>query len=349
MLIAAAVCFFAIVIGYRKEQAASFLRKIFPSIEETSEEGTSTTYRYELTFTRVLLQYPHFRELYRADYSTAIPGLENTEFPDSGSDQMVPQGLCVTEEYMFISAYDKSGRENSVIYVLSNEDAQNRELLTTIILPDKNHVGGVAWDGSSLWVAKSTDKCLAGIDGSRIVSAAKSDQTISELESYDEVVSCGMTASFVSYQDGRFWVGTSHSFFGECGRLSVFVPEEEGEKIVLKRLFTMEIPDHAQGVAFFSENGVQYLLISVSAGRYGDSRLYLYTEEISDEMVTLYFAADYDLPPMAEEIVSDGEYTYCLFESAATCYSREDGFSCPYPVDRICALSNTALVRGTDN
>ncbi|MCD8230477.1 MAG: hypothetical protein LUD14_01395 [Clostridiales bacterium] len=348
VILTAAVCFSAIFIGYRKEHTASFLWKLFPTAEETAEGGTSTAYRYEMAFTRVLLQYPYFREMYRADYSTAIPGLENTEFSDSDSDKMVPQGLCIAEGYMLVSAYDKSGRENSVIYILSNEDAQNRELLTTIILPDKNHVGGLAWDGSSLWVAKSTDKCLARIAGGRISSAVQDGQAASELESYDEVVSCGVTASFVSYQDGRLWVGTSHTLIGECGRLSVFVLEEGEEETNLIRQFTMKIPDHAQGIAFFEENEVQYLLISTSAGRYGDSRLYLYTEEISDEKAALYYVADYNLPPMAEEVVGSGAFTYCLFESAATCYSMEDGFSCPYPVDRICALSNTVLVRGAD-
>lgn len=349
VFIVAAVCFSVIFVGCRKEHTASFFWNKFLLTEESAGGGTSTTYRYDLDFVYALLQYPGFRELYNADYSTAIPGLENTEFPDSDSDQMVPQGLCVAGDYMLVSAYDKSRRENSVLYVLSNEDAANRELLTTIVLPDKNHVGGITWDGSSLWVAKSTDKELAMISWEQILSAVMSGEDVYQLYAYDAEVSCGVTASFVAYQDGRFWVGTSHTLFGEGGRLSVFTLGQAGEETYLIRQFTLEIPDHAQGLTFFSEDGKQYLLISTSAGRYGDSRLYLYTEDVSDVRVVLCLVKEYDLPPMAEEVVSDGEFTYCLFESAASCYSTADEFSCPYPVDRICALSNAALVQVAEN
>ena len=49
---------------------------------------------------------------------------------------------------------------------------------------------------------------------------------------------------------------------------------------------------------------------------------------------------------LVEELVSDGAYTYCLFESAATCYSTVEGMKCRYPVDRVCALENRKIVAG---
>ena len=48
-------------------------------------------------------------------------------------------------------------------------------------------------------------------------------------------------------------------------------------------------------------------------------------------------------PPMAEELVCDGENMYFLFESSATCYSALAYAKCKYPVDRICALSTQEL------
>lgn len=344
-LLAAAGCFLAVFIGIRQVRTVSF-----PKDEASGEEGftdgeTSVSYRYDLVFTRVLLQYSDFRNLYRADYSTAIPGLENTDFGDSESGQMVPQGLCIAGEYMLVTAYDKSRREKSVIYVLFNGDASSRELLTTIVLPEKNHVGGITWDGSSFWVARSTTRSLGRISGNRIGAAVQAGEEICELDCYDEEVACGVTASFVACQDGRLWVGTSHSLFRDQGRLSVFLLQEGESGTVLQRQFTMEIPDYAQGLSFFCENGVQYLLLSASVGWFGDSHLYLYEEEINDEVVTLYPVAEYTLPPMAEEVAGDGAFTYCLFESAATCYSTAEGLACPWPVDRICALSNRRLIQ----
>ncbi len=341
MITAAAACLLIVFLGIRGYRAG------FPAWNLSGEEdvtaGTTTDYRYDLAFARTLLQYSVFRDMYRADYSTAIPGLENTCFPESESGQMVPQGICVAEQYMLITAYDKSEMENSVIYVLSNEDAMNREFLTVLVLPDKNHVGGITYDGSSLWIAKSTSKCLGRISASRIDAAVQSGQEVYELDDYDEEVSCGMTASFVSYQDGRLWVGTSHSLFSQQGMLGVFLTKSGDEGTELIRQFTLDIPDHVQGLSFFYVDEIQYVVLSASFGRFSDSCLYLYKEEISDTKLKLYYETTYELPPMVEELVSDGEFTYCLFESATTCYSAADGFSCRYPVDQVCALQNRML------
>lgn len=364
--ITAAACVFAVFMANRGGQAASVFRKIFPYKETVSADATSTSYRYEQAFAHTLWNYGALRKYYFADYSTAIPGLENTCFLSSATDQMVPQGICIAEDYMLISAYDKSGKEKSVLYVLSNEDAANRELLTTIVLPDRNHVGGIAYDGASLWIAKSTSKRLSAISYERIAEAALSGQSICEMKEYDGEYNCGVTASFVSYQDGRLWVGTSHSFVGRQGVLTVFrqteavagteaetdgetgekAKTEDGTEWVLQ--FTLEIPDYAQGVAFFSAGGADYLLLSTSHGRFQSSCLYLYEETISDEGVVLSPTARLEMPPMAEELVSDGEYTYCLFESAATCYSTVEGLRCEYPVDRVCALNNQLLAENGD-
>ncbi len=351
----AAACFFAVFMSNRGGHAASLLRGNNSETETLSYDTTSTSYRYQQEFVHTLWNYESLRQLYFHDYSTAIPGLENTCFSASSSDQMVPQGICVAGDYMLISAYDKSGTEKSVLYVLSNEDPANRELLTTIVLPDKNHVGGIAFDGSSLWVAKSSSRRLSEIFYEQVEAAVLSNQSVYELEEYDGGFNCGVTASFVSYQDGRLWVGTSHSIVSRQGTLTVFRRAEDGNNAAANRRtgakdtawirqFTMTIPDHAQGIAFFSEDGKDYLLLSTSHGRNKSSYYYLYEETISDEKAVLSPAAKIEMPPMAEEMVSDGAYTYCLFESAATCYSMGEGLRCEYPVDRICALINQLLV-----
>ncbi|MCD8218460.1 MAG: hypothetical protein LUD01_10590 [Clostridiales bacterium] len=341
-IIAAAACLLLGVAGFRVYRAGSFSWDIFTEEENVPAE-TSTAYQYDLAFSRTLFQYSSFRTMYRADYSTAIPGLENTCFSESESRQMVPQGICIAEEYMLITAYDKTEQENSVIYVLSNEDASKREFLTLIVLPDCNHVGGIAYDGSNLWVAKSTSKCLGRISSARIEEAVESGQSVYELDDYDEEVSCGMTASFVSWNDDRLWVGTSHSLFSQQGKLAVFLMDSGEEGTELTRQFTLDIPDYVQGLSFFSVDETPYVVMSASFGRFSDSCLYLYREEISDKKLKLYYETSYELPPMVEELISDGEFTYCLFESAATCYSAADGFSCHYPVDRVCALQNRML------
>ena len=307
---------------------------------------TSDDYRYEEAFEQVLSAYGQFENLYCEDYSTAIPGLENTSFISDATDQMVPQGICIAEDYMLITAYDKAGEENSVIYVLSNQDPADRRLLTTLVLPDQNHVGGITCDGSRVWIAKSTTKYLSMITCERIRDAVSSGQETVFLGKYDANLYCGVTASFISYQDQRLWVGTSQSFFSKQGELNVFRMLEDEKHLRLVRQFTMEIPSHAQGISFLDEGDKTYLLLNASHGRFRDSELYVYEQYINDERVVLQGTLRYTFPPMVEELVCDGAYTYCLFESAATCYSTVSGMKCRYPVDRVCALDNRLLVEG---
>lgn len=323
---------------------------VFSLWEKNPEEGqeqtieTSTSYRYDRAFSKTLLEYSDFRELYRADYSTAIPGLECTNLDASDSNQMVPQGLCIAGEYMLISAYDKEKEENSVLYVLSNQDASDRKLLTTIVLPDQNHVGGITFDGSSLWIAKSTTKYVSEVQYEHIEEAVDSGKAVWFLEDYDSDIYCGVTASFVSYQDDRLWVGTSQSFLTKQGMLSVFRMLHGENETTLKREFTLDIPINTQGISFMELDGKQYLLLDVSQGRFRDSFLYLFEASVDDRKIELRSREKYTFPPMVEELVSDDEYTYCLFESAATCYSTDEYLKCKYPVDRICAISNRLLV-----
>ena len=314
--------------------------------QESYVPQTSTGYRYGEVFPDVLSRYEQFEEFYCGEYSTAIPGLENTSFAVSATDQMVPQGICIAQEYMLITAYDKEGEENSVIYVLSDQDGSDRKLLTTIVLPDQNHVGGITCDGSRVWIAKSTTKYISMITCEWIWEAVELGQETVFLENYDASLYCGVTASFISYQDQRLWVGTSQSFLTKQGQLTVFRMLEEGKKFRLARQFTMGIPAHSQGISFVENNGRTYLLLNTSNGRFRDSVLFVYEEFINDDRVILKGKYQYTLPPMVEELASDGSYTYCLFESAATCYSTVSGMKCRYPVDRICALKNQLLVEG---
>ena len=105
-----------------------------------------------------------------------MPGLESTDILGESCGYMVPQGICIAGDYMLVTAYDsgdfyknpKQGAHKinpSVLYVLSNQTPGSRELLTTIVLPDRNHVGGVAFDGKNIWNRKGTVGGFSESDG----------------------------------------------------------------------------------------------------------------------------------------------------------------------------------------
>lgn len=61
-----------------------------------------------------------------------------------------------------ITAYDAKEAHNSVVYVLSHAGGNRGEYLATLVLPNRNHAGGIAFDGSLIWIAQSSDKTLKG-------------------------------------------------------------------------------------------------------------------------------------------------------------------------------------------
>ena len=322
---------------------------------------TSTGYRYDKYFQDTLRQYRYFSSLYREEFSTAVPGLESTDILGQGCNRMVPQGICIAGDYMLVTAYDnvrlmpgKKGADlpvanPSVLYVLSNEDPSARRLLSTIVLPDANHVGGIAFDGENVWIAKSTDRECSMIPYGVIEQAVRDGAGSYALLSYDQNVSCDAVASFLTWHAGKLWVGTYINKKNGQGKLRGYrVIEEASEEGIAYRLEMDEeigIPGYANGVAFAEIGGEQYMAVATSKGRYSHSRVYLYRVKEDPRTGREHFIC-YDsrkFPPMAEELVCDGENAYFLFESSATCYSTLAYRKCSYLVDRICALSAIEL------
>lgn len=99
--------------------------------------------------------------------SVVIPGLRGawsinhqTKKPTLGKD-WVPQGLTQNQDYYFISAYDGDHRLNSLIFVV---DKQTKKYVKTLILNNKSHVGGLAYDQQHqrLWISQDSTK-FAGV------------------------------------------------------------------------------------------------------------------------------------------------------------------------------------------
>ncbi len=319
--------------------------------------GTSTDYRYDKKFFAAKLFYNDFAVISDSHYP--IPGLENTDVLGSDCSCMTPQGLCVSEDFIFISAYcsvkkykteleenvdfggnaDKLSAEenhithNSVIYII---DRKNGEYVKNMVLPDTNHVGGLAFDGENLLIAKSTDQQISVITSKQIetVLATKS-RTVSAV--YDYSVDCGCTASFVTYHDGIIWVGVFNE--NEEGEFNGFVFDSEANE--LNKLVSVKIPAKANGACFAEFDGETCLAVNSSYGRKNISEIWLYSVvDYGTEAMAITQNDKYIAPPTVQNsCVYDGR-VYYIYESAATCYSEvESAFdekSTTCAIDRIC-------------
>ena len=202
-------------------------------------------------------------------------------------------------------------------------------------MPDKNHSGGIAFDGTCVWVAKSTSKKVKAISLIRIYEAALLGGNY-VLKNYDAVIDVDCTASFITAYNGSLWVGT----FTEKGNstLTEYKTEYSLLSVTAEKGTVYTIPSKAQGAAFFTENDTTYLAVTSSYGRTLSSKLYLFT--VADDGIKM--VRKLKAPAMLEEIDYDGGDIYSLFESAATEYSTKSN-KCLHPVDVVTVLKSSSL------
>ncbi len=331
---------------------------VFSLISMASDETkTSTSYRYEDKFLTAKLFYSDF-SLISEEYFP-IPGLINTDVSGENCSCMTPQGLCVTDDFVFISAYcsvekyktelqenisygnnadkliaeENHEKHNSVIYIIDRESGQ---YIKNMVLSDMNHVGGLATDGKNIFIAKSSDEQISVITPKQIELVLATKSLSVDVE-YDYTVDCGATASFVTYHDGLLWVGVFNE--KENGSLNAFSVDDK--KFCLTEVTSIEIPAKANGASFTEINGETCLCVNSSYGRKNISQIYLYSVSgYATENMSLELKDTYNAPPTVQNsCVYDGK-VYYIYESAATCYSEvEAAFSkkaTTCAVDRVC-------------
>ena len=169
--------------------------------------------------------YPDFAHFTGTRY--VVPGLEYSTAA-GGCDAQVPQGMCVTNEYIIISAYcagdklhgmakstpttaansqyvakdlkvhSKSGKvHDSALYVLKRDGTYVATVTLNGIASIKNgsHVGGITFDDDNLWIASSTHRDGSGnlqefkIPYSRLTTALQGGSNVSMTVSESDLVS----------------------------------------------------------------------------------------------------------------------------------------------------------------
>ena len=144
-----------------------------------------------------------------------IPGLIETSYFRGGesgtSDNYIPQGLCGTGDYWLITAYDSGKKTRSVIYAV---DAGTTKLVSTITLPNKYHVGGIAFDGKRIWLTGDTSDKYKGdpfvqyIDYEKFLEMVKEPLYNVSKKEISENVFINNKPSFLECDEGKLWVGT---------------------------------------------------------------------------------------------------------------------------------------------
>ena len=153
---------------------------------------------------------------YIDDSSTIpIPGLVRTYTLSNGekeeSSSFVPQGLCKADKYILITSYHAKKKQKSVIYVI---DPENNTLVSTITVPNKYHLGGIAFDGKNIWLTGDTSDKYKGDPFVQYIRYEDFLEMIAEPIHEvrgDEIsgqVYIKNKPSFLECDNGILWVGT---------------------------------------------------------------------------------------------------------------------------------------------
>lgn len=264
------------------------------------------------------------------------------------------QGVAVSDDQIFLSAYDHRGVLNSVIFVLDSTGAY----VKTIGLDNKAHVGGIGYDRARgmLWIGDS-------LDGHAVISAI----TQAEIDRYslrDEVpVVYAMTvyvdslkaASVLTFADDSLWIGyfTRDRSKSQIQVFSlIFTDPKKGQAVVqdvgavtksyvgtdgkwhVSADVAFEAPPMLQGLAYDGE----YLYISQSFGSKHRSKLTRYEVTVTDSELQLDRGRSVSLPPYIEQIALDEDdepRILPLFESVQPEYRAKTD----EVVDRIFGIS----------
>ena len=315
-------------------------RACYETDTDLTETNTDSVYTLEqfvktLERNKTVYHYACQEEDAEEEYGTyVVPGLKATktlQVRTKGTmdmcTSMTPQGLAVTEEYILISAYCRTKEHNSVIYVLNKE---NHEFVKEIVLGNRAHVGGMAYDtmNHNLWITGQGSTWAQA----NAISLKHLEEYIFE-EGYEPIqfdMSYNLyrmkRASFMTYHDGALFVG----FFtqDDASIIEKYLINADGtlyEKTDRNLKRTVGVIDpvacavsmqvisgKVQGMAFYNNK----ILLTRSWGILpSEVQVFNYSRygilSTSEAYKTIRF------PERLEQIYQDDNNIYALFESAA--------------------------------
>ena len=284
----------------------------------------------KLRKSKLYKKYSDFAKTVKLGKSYVIPGIEITNNLGFESTKMVTQAICFADNYLLITAYDIDSEETSVVYVL---DKKTRKYICTLSLPDYYHAGGMAYDGTNIWVSTGKAVSCFGVDDINNAILAGQDSVSVKYKTTCEVKT---QASFITYYKKKLWIGEHN----EKSTTKMYGYSISGKKTLtptLAKKCSMKIPSRTQDVAFL-KNGKMIVScsnqISAKASKYYISQLMIYKPDWSKKEGYIKAgkcAGKFTMPPMIEGIAYQNGYLYVSFESAAIS-------GCSYKMDRICAM-----------
>ncbi|MGX6978594.1 hypothetical protein ACWN8V_04960 [Vagococcus elongatus] len=312
---------------------------VMPLSEHEAQKTPATTFKgiqSEKKQLKVLKRYPtiyHSSSWKNSDAMIPIPGLYQTKTLDDSNtitacDAMTPQGLAITDDHVFISAYCHNHEHNSVIYIMNH---YNYDLLNTVVMHGNPHAGGLAFDDNfdNLWV--STTEGVAAISLEHLLNYDL--DIVKKPVGYDQDMRLHdiPRSSVITSYNGFLIAG--HFKKKTEGKLTLYGMDSQGK--LLDSTLVSQTNDNPsydlyynaetlsvakmQGIALYDN----YVIISQSYGK-KNSSLYIFDIRVAGNVFDVEKATyKIDFPPYLEQITIHDDQLYALFESGSKGYREK--------------------------
>ena len=280
-----------------------------------------------------------------------VPGSRYTETMDGETKKpavctsMTPQGITVSDDYIFISAYCHAHKHYSVIYQIDRTDGR---LLKTLVLNEKTHAGGLAYDSyhEVLWVATKTK--AVGADGTiETVAGVASIKQVS-IDDYNYHTAYQPLAynkksptmfpatSFLTYYSNLIYTGYFTSSKKQRSRAAGFRINGDALTVQSEPAEIAYIPGKVQGMAFYRDK----LILTTSYG-VSESAIEVYNCKRKDRVIrTDELVSRVVMPQMLEQVYPSGNQLYAVFESGSFAYRS----TAPVCMDHITSMRLDFLI-----
>ncbi len=256
---------------------------------------------------------------------------------------LTPQGIAMSADKIYISEYCHLHEHHSVVQVI---DKKTKKWEKTIVVPGEPHLGGIVYrkEAQQLWLATETNK-KASL--SLLLTDTLADYDLAEKSQpirYDMTIPIGdiPKASLLAYLDPFLVVG----YFSNKkeGKLAMFPFDTKGDLVSvvtqtqtfdnlgtvddLNSEDTTHILKKIQGISYWKN----YMFMSQSFGN-RDSKLYVFDLQdtkggFNPESAKLVL----DFPPYLEQINTDGDSLFAMFESGAKAYRHHTNKNIEYAI-----------------
>lgn len=269
-------------------------------------------------------------------------GIVNTDLEIPLDDNMIPQGITLYNDYILTTSYNYNKQENSCVYVLS----KNGELINTCELPNKAHVGGIAYDkvNDLVWIC-GVNGCIDAYKPYFLLRMKEAYPMYANLDVGDGLPNYKNfflnSVSYLAVDGNDIYVGSfSLKGSGLVKKYTIGI-DEETMTLTLKFKKEFKVPKKVQGLTFYEKDDQKYIIFSRSYGKYTPSvlQIFKYDDEISSYDNSLP-SVSYEAPTMMEQITCDQDLIYSIFESGADYY--KDGLD---KISNIHVLDSETLVR----